>query len=278
MTKRPEPAGVEDRRYIGSLSKAAAILDVLELEPALGASAIAVRLGVDRSTALRLARALTRLGWLRFDPDTKRYRLGTRLWELGARAIADLDVRQIALPHMQEVVDRTGESCDLAILDGAHIVYIEVIEGTHEVRAATRLGERVPAHAAAMGKALMAPLSREERRRRLPSSLARFTPLTADTLEEFDRRADEVLRVGYAVNLGEHNPEAGGMAVPIFDRHRVPVAAIGINVPAARMTGENIAALAPVLVEAGRRISSSLGYRDRAASGAPASASAKPRA
>lgn len=261
MTKRPEPAAVEDRRYTGSLSKAAAMLDLLELEPGLGASAIADRLGIDRSTALRLARALARLGWLRLDLDTKRYRLGMRLWELGAHAIADLDLRRIALRHMQEVVDRTGESCDLAVLDGAHIVYIEVIEGTHEVRAATQLGERVPAHAVAMGKALMAYLSHEERGRRLFRPLPKFTPLTADTLEEFDRRADEVLRVGYAINLGEHNPEAGGIAAPILDRHGVCVAAIGINVPAVRMTAENIATLAPILIEAGRRISSELGHR-----------------
>lgn len=253
----------EAQRYTGALVKVDRILGLLEREAPCTASEIAVRLGIDRSTAYRLAQALWRMGWLRYDPRTKQYRLGIRLWELGARAIADLDVRQIARPYMHEVVDRTGESCDLAVLDGSDIVYIEVLEGTLEVRAATQLGERVPAHAVAMGKALMADLSPEERARILPPTLRRFTPLTAGTLEEFNARADAVRRVGYAVNLGEHNPEAGGMAVPIRDSNGRTVAAIGINVPAARMTEDNIARLAPVLLEAAAAISRELGHHGK---------------
>jgi IclR family KDG regulon transcriptional repressor len=259
-------AGAEDResqRYTGALVKVDRILGLLEREGPATASAIAARLGIDRSTAYRLAQALWRMGWLRYDPRTKRYRLGIRLWELGARAIADLDVRQIARPYMREVVNQTGESCDLAVLDGSDIVYIEVIEGTREVRAATQLGERVPAHAVAMGKALLADLSHEERARILPPTLRRFTPLTAGSLAEFNARADAVRELGYAVNLGEHNPEAGGMAVPIRDGNGRTVAAIGINVPAARMTEDNIARLAPILLEAGAAISRELGHRSR---------------
>ncbi len=253
----------EALRYTGALVKVDRVLGLLEREGPRTASEIATGLGIDRSTAYRLAQALWRMGWLRYDTRTKRYRLGMRLWELGARAIADLDVRQIARPYMREVVSRTGESCDLAVLDGSDIVYIEVIEGTHEVRAATQLGERVPAHAVAMGKALLADLSHEERARILPPTLRRFTPLTAGTLEEFNARADAVRQAGYAVNLGEHNPEAGGMAVPIRDGNGRTVAAIGINVPAARMTEDNIRRLAPILVEAAAAISSELGHRSR---------------
>lgn len=261
MTRTKEMSSAGDRRYTGALEKVAAMLDVLAAEPGLGASDLAGRLEIDRSTAYRLAQALTRLGWLHLDAVTKSYRLGIRLWELGAHAIADLDVRRVALPYMQAIAITTGESCDLAILDGGSIVYIEVVEGTHEVRAFTQLGQRVPAHAVAMGKALMAHLAPEERARRLPNPLQRFTPLTVGTLEDFNRRCDDVLRLGYATNLGEHNPEAGGMAVPILDRTGRCIAAIGINVPALRMTPDNIQALAPILCQAGREISTELGYR-----------------
>jgi DNA-binding IclR family transcriptional regulator len=252
--------GDASRRYTGALAKAADLLAALEAETWLGASELADRLGIDRSTAYRLARALTELGWLRQDPDTKRYRLGLRLWELGVRAIADLDVRRIALPHMRGIVEETGESCDLAILDGADIVYVEKVDGTHEVRAYTQIGLRVPAHAVAMGKALMARMLPQARARRLRLPLAKFTPLTATTLEEFNRRCDEVLRVGYAVNVGEHNPEAGGLAVPILDRRGETIAAVGINVPASRMTADNIAQLGPVLISAGDAISRECGF------------------
>lgn len=259
MVLTDDIATVGERRYTGALSKAAEMIDALEMDLWLSASDLAARLSIDRSTAYRLAQALTRLGWLRWDNATKRYGLGLRLWELGARAIADLDVRRIALPYMRDVVARTGESCDLAILDGAHIVYVEVVPGTHEIRAATQLGERVPAHAVAMGKALLAYVPPEERARRLPNPLPRFTSKTVRTLDEVNARCDEVLQRGYAINLGEHNPEAGGMAVPILDREGKCVGAVGINVPAARMTPAYIDTLAPILLEAGRSVSRELG-------------------
>ena len=247
-------------RYTGALLKVAGVFDALESETWLSASDLAQRIGVDRSTAYRLAQAMTRLGWLRQGPDRKTYRLGLRLWELGARAIADLEVRAIAVPHMREVVEATGESCDLAILDGSDIVYIEKIDGTHEVRAYTQIGQRVPAHAVAMGKALMSCLDPSERARRLPPTLLRYTPLTADSLEEFNRRCDEVGRLGYAINVGEYNPEAGGLAVPIKDWRGQCIAAVGINVPTVRMTDENVVALAPVLLAAGKAIAHECGY------------------
>ncbi|MEX1157031.1 MAG: IclR family transcriptional regulator [Chloroflexota bacterium] len=247
-------------RYSGALPKAAQVFAALERETWVSASELATWLGVDRSTAYRLAQAMTRLGWLQQDPDTKRYRLGMRLWELGARAISNLDVRSIALPHMREVVRRTGESCDLAILDGGDIVYIEKVDGTREVRAYTAIGQRVPAHAVAMGKAMLSYVTPAERRRRLPRTLVRFSPATVGRFDELDRQCDEVIRRGYAVNIGEHNPEAGGLAVPIRDSRGECIAAVGINVPAIRMTLQNVAKLAPDLLAAAESISREVGY------------------
>ncbi len=246
-------------RYTGALAKAAQVLAALEDARWLGASELAARIGVDRSTTHRLAHAMVELGWLRQDPETRRYRLGLRLWELGALAIADLEVRSVALPSMREVVAKTGESCDLAVLDGADIVYIEKVDGTREVRAYTWIGERVPAHAVAMGKVLLSRLTPSERRQRLPDPLPRFTDRTAASLTELEERCAEVARLGYAINVGEHNPEAGGLAVPVFDRRGHCVAALGINVPSIRMSPGYVAALAPLLVAAGRAVSRELG-------------------
>jgi IclR family KDG regulon transcriptional repressor len=248
-----------NQRYAGALAKITKILAALERDTWLGASELAAALDVDRSTAYRLAQALTRLDWLRQDPETKRYRLGLRLWELGARAVSDLDVRALALPHMRDVVSATGESCDLAILDGGTIIYIEKVDGTHEVRAYTHIGQRQPAHAVAMGKVLMAYLSPDERLRRLPQPLTRFTTKTVSTLAEFDRECDDVLRDGYALNLGEYNAEAGGIAAPVIDRYGLCTVAVGINVPTARLTAAYISTLARTITRCAERISAEFG-------------------
>ncbi len=246
-------------RYTGALAKAARILGALEDAPWLGASELATHIGVDRSTTHRLAHAMVDLGWLRQDPQTRRYRLGLRLWELGARAVADLEVRSVALPRMRDVVAQTGESCDLAVLDGADIVYIEKVDGTREVRAYTWIGQRVPAHAVAMGKVLLSFLTPDERRRRLPDPLPRYTDLTVASFAELEARCADVARLGYAVNLGERNPEAGGLAVPVFNRVGECVAALGINVPSARMSPDYVGSLAPLLVATGTAVSRELG-------------------
>jgi IclR family transcriptional regulator, KDG regulon repressor len=203
---------------------------------------------------------MTWLGWLRKDPETKTYRLGIRLWELGCRAIEELEIRRSALPYLRRLVARTGESTDLAVLDGKDVVYIERVDGTREVRAFTKIGLRVPAHAVAMGKVLMAHLTKKERANRLSEPLERFTNRTIRTLAAFDEVCDEVLRRGYALNVGEHNLEAGGLAAPVFDRHGECVAALGVNVPATRLSDRYVQTLAKPLLETAAALSADGGY------------------
>lgn len=254
-------AGVHsDGRYAGVLLKAAEMLGELEVHPDTGANALAGALGIDRSTAYRLAQALCRLGWVRQDPETKRYRLGMRLWELGVAAIGDLEIRAVALPWMRKLVAATGESCDLAVLDGPDVIYIEKVDGTREVRATTRVGLRVPGHAVAMGKVLLGWMPEAERRRRLRAPLDRYTPQTSATIEEFEQRCADARRRGYAINLGEHNPEAGGLAVPILDRFGDCLAALGLNVPSLRMQAAAVEVLGSALLEAGESLSREMGF------------------
>ena len=126
------------------VERIATALDVVAARGWVSAAELAAELGVDRSTGWRLARSLRRVGWLHHDPVTGRYRLGIPLFELGTRVLDTIDVRDEARRVMTELVASTGESVDLAIRDGDSVVFIDKIDGTQEVRAFTRSGQRAP--------------------------------------------------------------------------------------------------------------------------------------
>ena len=102
--------------------------------------------------------------YLRHDPGAKSYRLGSRIWEL-AQAHHELeDLRALIKPLMNEVVGRTGETVQLATLEGSRAVYLDLSESPHPVKLTSRAGARLPAHTSAIGKALLADLDPDEAR------------------------------------------------------------------------------------------------------------------
>ena len=139
----------------------------------ISAAELAVALGVDRSTGWRLARSLGagRAGCTT-TRSSHRYRLGMPLFELGTRVLDTIDVRDEARRVMTELVASTGESVDLAIRDGDSVVFIDKIDGTAEVRAFTRSGQRARLHATAAGKVFLAAMPTAELRAYLAGPLA----------------------------------------------------------------------------------------------------------
>ena len=137
------------------MERVASALEIVADQGWVTAAGLASAMGVDRSTGWRLARSLERVGWLRQDAASGRYRLGIRLFELGTRVLDTVDVRDEARRVMTELVASTGESVDLAIRDGDSVVFIDKIDGTHEVRAFTRSGQRAPLHATAAGEGVL---------------------------------------------------------------------------------------------------------------------------
>src|SRR6516165_12277229 len=109
-----------------SLERGLAILAEFRPEaPELGISDLAKELGLSRSTSHRYVATLARLGYLEQNPRTRKYRLGPRVLDLGFSAINSMELRQISAPHLQQLSDETGRTVNMAILDGADIVYIE---------------------------------------------------------------------------------------------------------------------------------------------------------
>jgi DNA-binding IclR family transcriptional regulator len=211
-------------------------------------------LGVERSTGWRLAKSLERIGWLQQDRVTQRYRLGLRLFELGTRALDGFDIRAEARRVMAELVTATGESADLAVRDGDAAVFVDTIDGTNEVRAFTRSGQRAGLHAIAAGKVFLAHMTDPEIGDYLAGPLEAYAPATITDPDTLRAVIDLTRQRGWGDNRGELNPEAGGLAVPILDVSGTCVAALGLNVPMMRMGDDNVARLIGELLAATRRL------------------------
>lgn len=226
----------------------------------VSAAELSTALGVDRSTGWRLAKSLQRVGWLHLDVDSHRYRLGVPLFELGVRVLETFDVRAEARRVMTELVASTGESADLAILDGDSAVFIDKIDGTNEVRAFTRSGQRARLHTVAAGKVLLAFMTERDRQAYFAGPLEPCTPSTITDATVLRRVIEETRRQGWAENRGELHVEAGALAVPILDSSGVCVAALGLNIPLTRLSDEVIPVLVAELQAAAVRITPTTGF------------------
>jgi DNA-binding IclR family transcriptional regulator len=238
------------------------VADALAIVAARGwisAADLASELGVDRSTGWRLARSLEKVGWLHHDPLTRRYRLGLPLFELGTRVLDTVDVRDEARRVMTELVASTGESVDFGVRDGDSVVFIDKIDGTNEVRAFTRAGQRARLHATAAGKVFLAAMSEGELATYLAGPLIAYTPSTVTDPAALRDIVEATRRNGWAVNRGELFPEAGALAVPVRDASGVTVAAIGLNIPLSRLDDDRIRVLVAELESATRRLTPTLG-------------------
>jgi DNA-binding IclR family transcriptional regulator len=161
---------------------------------------------------------------------------------------------------MTELVASTGESVDLAIRDGDSVVFIDKIDGTHEVRAFTRSGQRAPLHATAAGKVFLAFMNDGAVRSYLAGPLAALTPATNTDPTSLVAAVEETRRRGWAINRGELHLEAGALAVPVLDASAACVAALGLNVPLSRLDDDRVRALVGELQAATKRLTPTFGF------------------
>ena len=251
------------------VERIAAALEFVAERGWVSATELSAALDVDRSTGWRLARSLERVGWLHLDEASHQYRLGVPLFELGVRVLDTFDVRAEARRVMADLVASTGESADLAILDGDSVVFIDKLDGTNEVRAFTRSGQRARLHAVAAGKVLLAAMPERDLEAYLARPLEPYTPSTITDATVLRGVVEETRRQGWAVNCGELHVEAGALAVPVLDAGGACVAALGLNIPLTRLSDDDIPALIAELRAAAERITPPTGFGGSARPGTP---------
>lgn len=238
----------EDRRAAAqraggsrTLSRGLALLTALGREgDGSTVSSLAEATGLDRAVLYRLLDTLAAEGFVTRDPDSRRYRLGLSMLELGVRAAQGLEVRRLAGPPLRSLCEDTHETACLAVRDRDDVVVVEVIEPDDRfVQVNYRIGFRHPLGVAAHGKALLAFLPDGEK-------LADLRP---------------VRQRGVAYTRDELEPGASGVAAPVFDHTGRAVASVGIVAPTARLPEPEAVALR--VLRSAREISERLGWRPR---------------
>jgi len=221
---------------------------------------IAELLGVHKSTSLRLLQTLEQQGFAQHD-ERHRYRLGPMLFALAHQALADLDIRRLAAPHLARLNEAHGHTVHLAVyVDGA-VVYIDKYDGRHPVRMNSRIGATAPAHCTAVGKVLLAALP-EHRRLAVAARLA-YPPYTANTITDpgrFLAELDRVAAQGHAEDHAEHEDYINCVAAPIRDAAGAVLAAASISVPEPVLGYLGVLTLLPDLLAATGAASAELGW------------------
>lgn len=225
-------------------------------QPELSLSAIAHRSGLAMTTTHRLVGELTESGLLERSPD-RRYRIGLWLWEVASLAPRGLALREVALPFMEDLYEVTRENVQLAVRDGAEVVFVERIAGRHAVTVRTRVGGRFPISATGVGLVLLAYAPVSEQEKVLAGPLPSFTSKTISEPAELRRKLAEVRRCGFALSDGQVTLDALSVAAPIFGSTGV-VASLSLVVRAADARPMS---LAPVVQAAALGISRMLGAK-----------------
>ncbi|MFD3719930.1 IclR family transcriptional regulator [Streptomyces sp. NPDC058674] len=237
-----------------SVERALGILPLLARGPA-GLAAVADALGVHKSTALRLLRTLHAHGLAYRQPDG-RYRLGASLFALAAEAIENLDVREIAHPHLVELNRATGHTVHLALHQDDEVVYIDKVDSRYPVRMYSRIGRPVPLTVAAVAKLLLADLPEAERRALAARiEYPRYTSRSTPDARAFLRELDLVREQGWAADLGGHEESLNCLGAPVYGPDGRVAAALSVSAPGVVVTAEALLELRPLVLRTADTIS-----------------------
>ena len=227
----------------------------------IGISDLAKRLGLAKSTVHRLASTLLEEGVLEQNAEDGKYRLGLALFELGALVRRKMDFTAAARPFLRMLMEKTGETAHLAILDHGSVLYMITHESQQAIRVSSNVGTRAPAHSTAVGKALLAFQPEEWIDRVVARGLPPSTPNTITDAKAFRRELAAVRTRGYAVDDEESEIGLRSMAAPIRADSGHVVAAISVAGPAHRMARKALAQWSRALVQAADAASQRLGWQ-----------------
>lgn len=225
----------------------------------LGLSAIAARLGLNKSRAFRILTTLEQQGFVIQDATTKNYRLGLKLLQFGEAVRQSLALPEVAAPLLDQLAATTGETVFLGVVDGTEAVCIAKRESKHPVRLYAEIGRRAPLHAGGVPRVLLAYQVLEQPR--LIDELP-LTPMTSATQTDRARLGAELAQIreqGYGVAINDLDMGATSVAAPIRNHQGRVVAAVSVAGPNDRLPAERIPALAALVQSTAAQISQVLG-------------------
>jgi DNA-binding IclR family transcriptional regulator len=241
---------------VGTLARG---LDVLELfsraGPSLSQKEISDALALPMPTVHRLTAVLTERGWLDRDPASRRLRLGLEMTRLVPALLGGIRLPELARPHLQRLALTVHETVNLAILEGAEVVYLLSESGDRLLTSQVTVGMRLPAHCTALGKCLLAYLPDDAVRLALGEEpFERRTGGTLVSWRGLSAALDAIAEAGVSVSEEEYEVGLVSIAVPVRWLDGPGSAAINVSLPAGRATPSFRSELTAALLDAARAI------------------------
>lgn len=244
------------------LERAVSVLEILsESQEPLSLAEICRRMNLHKSTAHRSLMVLERSALIERTSEN-RFRLGLKLYELGNRAVEQIDLRARVYPFFRRLAMDVRETVHLGVLQKTSVVYLDKVEPNRKICMSSKTGSSNPVYCTSLGKAMLA-FQPEETIAKIVSSIrfTRYTPKTLCSREKLFEHLETVRRRGYAIDDEEIELGVRCVGAPIFNEHRWAIAAVSISGPTSRITAQNIRAIAQRILTCCREISASLGMQ-----------------
>ncbi len=214
-----------------------------------------------KPTVYRILATLEHAGWIGREPGSKRYACGERLTAIAGDVLLRSPARAARHALLEELVEQTGETCNLTIPNVNSVLYLDRVEASWPLRVALGVGSRVPLYASASGKLFLSAMPRRTRERFL-----RLTPLVRHTANTFTeparlaRELDDIRARGYAIDNEEYLTGICCLAVPVKDAESRVVAALAVHAPVARMRVDQALEFLPLLRQSAEAIAQTVDW------------------
>jgi DNA-binding IclR family transcriptional regulator len=248
----------------GSLKSVRKALQIFELfttdTPELSISDLVRKLSMPKVSVYRFLRVLMKSSFISQDRQTKKYRLGIKIFELGSIVLRNFDLREVAFPLIVELSKRSGETVHLGVLDNQQVISIEGVESDQSLRISLPIGKRVYLHSTGIGKAILAFLPEQEVKEIVrQKGLPRFTNNTIIHFDQLMKEIQFIKKRGYAIDNEENEPGIRCVAAPILDVNKQVMASISISGPSVRIPHSRIPELSSMVIETSQKISKAHG-------------------
>ncbi len=224
----------------GGLQSVLAALDLLDCfsqREEFGVSELARSIGVAKSTAHRLLTTLCARGFAERDEESGRYRLGLHLYELGHLAVSRSDIRNAALPILQDMHQRTGATVHIGVPDGDEVIYLERIIGRESLSMWSKVGRRQPTATTSSGKAIYA-YSPRFANGRLQGPVPDALSMDSAIAGRYRLALQETLKRGFALSVDESIKGLTSIAAPVLGHDGGARAAVSLVGPTAKMLAD----------------------------------------
>jgi IclR family KDG regulon transcriptional repressor len=249
---------------VGVITKVLSILELLDHAPnGLQLRELAEKTGLNKSTVHRFASHLEAEAYL-FRDVSGTYTLGPKLTRLGSGISFQATLCKICRPTLEHLWKSTGETINLAVLDGSDVLYLDILETLHTFRLVSKVGMRRPFHCTSLGKAIVANIDDEQLRDQLFANIEfgeGRTPRSITSLSRLKRDLLHIRERGFALDEGEAVTGVRCLGAAIFGADGKTVGGLSISGPMVRVTKDRLPLFSEEICEAARQISSRLGYR-----------------